>query len=85
MVDASIARSARRGRLQLILSMVFVGLAALAVVVPTWIEAGTGLEPDHGNGDLEMLLAVAFGIAAVASGALAWRTRRRLARQSAGS
>lgn len=79
MDGASTVRLARRARIQAVLSAIFLGLTVLAAVLPTWIEASTGLEPDQGNGDLEWLLAVAFGIAAVISGALAWRSRRRLA------
>lgn len=79
MSDSSTARLVRRARLQAVLAVVFLGLTALAVIVPTWIEAGTGLDPDHGSGDLEWLLAAAFGLAAALSAALAWRSRRQLA------
>lgn len=72
-------RLARRARIQLILTIVCLALTVLAALVPAWIELTTGLDPDHGNGDLEWLLAVAFGAASVVFGVLTWRTRRRLA------
>lgn len=68
--------SSRRSRWQLILSAVFLGLTLLALVVPVWIEELMGRSPDGGNGELELLLAVPFGVAALVLGALGWRSRR---------
>jgi hypothetical protein len=70
---------ARRARIQLILTVVCLVLTVLAALVPAWIELTTGLDPDQGNGELEWLLAVAFGVAGIVFGVLTWRTRRRLA------
>jgi hypothetical protein len=72
----------RRDRWQLILSAVFVALTLLALIVPVWIEEVTGRSPDGGNGELELLLAVPFGIAALVLGALGWRSRRAAERPS---
>ena len=71
-----------RDRWQLILSAVFFVLTLLALIVPVWIEEVTGRSPDGGNGELELLLAVPFGIAALVLGALGWRSRRPAERQS---
>ena len=46
--------------------------------VPEWIEEVTTLEPDGGGGELEWLLAAAFGVASVVFGVLTYRTRRLL-------
>ena len=72
----------RRSRWQLILSAVFIALTLLAIIVPVWIEEVTGRSPDGGNGELELLLAVPFGIAALVLGALGWRSRRAAEGQS---
>lgn len=66
----------RRSRWRLILSAVFIALTVLALIVPVWIEEVTGRSPDGGNGELELLLAVPFGIAALVLGALGLRSRR---------
>ena len=76
MVEVEQARGSRRARWQLILAGIFLALTALALIVPMWIEDLTGRSPDGGNGELELLLAVPFGLAAVVLGALGWRSRR---------
>jgi hypothetical protein len=73
------ATYARRARLQLIAAIVFATLLVLALVIPVWIEELTGLSPDGGNGEFELLLAVPFGVLSVAFGILTWRSRRLLA------
>lgn len=50
----------------------------LAAISPVWIEEFTGLEPDGGNGALEWLLAVGFGLVGVELGVLCHRTRQQL-------
>jgi rsbT antagonist protein RsbS len=69
---------ARRVRWQLFLTIVSLVLTLLAAVAPVWIEATTSLEPDGGGGDLEWLLAVAFGGASVVFGTLCFRSRHKL-------
>jgi uncharacterized membrane protein len=77
---------ARRARLQLVLAIVSACLTALAIVAPAWIEAVTSLEPDGGSGELEWLIAAAFGLASLVFGLLTYRTRRQFtARAVAGS
>ena len=71
------AKLLRRGRLQLALTVAFGILTILAVAVPMWIEEVSGLSPDGGNGELELLLAIPFGIASLVLGVLTWRTRRQ--------
>jgi hypothetical protein len=70
------ATLARRAKVQALLTAVFAVLTILAVAVPVWIEETTGLSPDGGNGELELLLVVPFGIASIALALLTWRTRR---------
>jgi uncharacterized membrane protein len=72
------ARLVRRARIQLVLAVVCGLLTILAAVTPMWIEEFTSLEPDGGNGVLEWLLSLPFGVAALLGG-LTYRTRRRLA------
>lgn len=80
MTDAdSRARLARRARIQLVLTVVCGLLTILAAITPLWIEEFTSLEPDGGNGVLEWLLPLPFGVAALLLGGLTYRTRRRLA------
>jgi hypothetical protein len=57
-------------------TVVFVVLAVVALAVPLWVENTTGLSPDGGNGELEALLALPFGVAALACGLLTWRSHR---------
>ena len=71
-------RLARRARLQLICTIVCSVLTIAAFAVPEWIEEVTTLEPDGGGGELEWLLAAAFGVASVVFGVLTYRTRRLL-------
>ena len=71
-------RLARRARLQLICAIVCAVLTIAAFAVPEWIEEVTTLEPDGGGGELEWLLAAAFGVASVVFGVLTFRTRRLL-------
>ena len=68
-------------RWQLILSAVFLALTLLALIAPVWIEEVTGQSPDGGNGELEVMLAVPFGVAALLLGGLGWRSRRAAERQ----
>ena len=71
-------RLARRGRIQVLCAVVAGLLAVLAALVPTWIEEATALEPDGGSGELEWLLAAAFGVISVVLWVMAYLTRRRL-------
>lgn len=68
----------RRVRVQTWLAGAFFVAAAITAVWPDWIEAlGLG-DRDHGNGSAEWAFVAMFAIAAVVSGALATRSRRRL-------
>jgi hypothetical protein len=74
-----VKKLSRRARWQLILAVVFFALTVLALVVPMWIEEVTGLSPDGGSGETELLLAVPFGLASMVLGVLTYRTRRKIA------
>ena len=55
-------------------------LACLTLLVPAWIEALTGWDPDRGSGGAEWLIA---GALALCAGAAALAARRRLRALSA--
>ena len=55
------ARAARRARLELVVALVFAGLTLLAIVVPVWIE-NHGALARRWHGELELWLAVPFGL-----------------------
>lgn len=62
-----------------VLSIGCCALALLSTAWPDWIEALTGLDPDHGDGSVEWELVAAFALAALVSGLLArihWRRLR---------
>lgn len=82
MRDSERASLVRRGRLQLALTAVFGVLTILALAIPMWIEELTGVSPDGGNGEFELLMAVPFGIASLVLAMLTWRTRQRLQLES---
>jgi hypothetical protein len=79
MIDDSGGKLRRLARIQLALTVVFAVLTVLAVALPMWIEEVSGLSPDGGNGEVELLLAIPFGVAALIFTALTWRSRQRLA------
>lgn len=67
------------------LAAVAAGLAVLTLLMPDWIEAVFGIEPDEGNGTLEFAI-TGVAIAAAVTFALAARTewRRHAALSGAG-
>jgi hypothetical protein len=83
MDNPTVKKLSLRARWQLILAVIFFALTVLALVVPMWIEEVTGLSPDGGSGETELLLAVPFGLASIVSGALTYRTRRKIAASGA--
>lgn len=66
-----------QARLQLIFSVIFLILTIAAVVFPVWIEEVSGLSPDGGSGEAEMLLAIPFGLVSIVLGIMTFRSRRR--------
>jgi hypothetical protein len=55
-------------------------LAVVTIVWPDWIELLFGVEPDEGNGSLEVMITVAAACLAIAFSLLAgfeWRSRAR--------
>jgi O-antigen/teichoic acid export membrane protein len=68
-----------QARLQFVLTIIFLILTIAAVVFPVWIEEVSGLSPDGGNGEAEMLLAIPFGMASIVLGIMTFRSRRRAA------
>jgi hypothetical protein len=79
MNDHTVKKLSLRARWQLILAVTFFALTVLAIVVPMWIEEVTGLSPDGGSGETELLLAVPLGLASIVLGILTHRTRRKIA------
>jgi hypothetical protein len=63
-----------RARIQSALAAAFAILAVLTTIMPQWIEAATGLDPDSGSGTLEWLVVASFALAAAGCGALAGRS-----------
>jgi hypothetical protein len=59
-------------------SVLFALLFALTLVSREWIEAIFRVDPDHGSGSLEWAIVAVLGVAAVATGRLAWGQWRRL-------
>jgi multisubunit Na+/H+ antiporter MnhB subunit len=49
----------------------------LTLLVPEWIEVVFAVDPDHGDGSLEWMIAAGFGLATVALAALSWLDRPR--------
>jgi hypothetical protein len=58
----------RMTRRRLALAMLALGLLALTLVHPAWIEAATGLDPDHGSGAAEYMVAALCAAAALIAG-----------------
>jgi hypothetical protein len=52
----------------------------LTLLVPEWIEVVFGVDPDHGDGSLEWLIAGAFALATVALGTVSYLDRPRESR-----
>jgi hypothetical protein len=53
-------------------------LASLTLLRPDWIESLTRINPDHGNGSFEWMLAIGLAVVSVALSLLAWREWRRV-------
>jgi hypothetical protein len=60
------------------LAALFAALAILTAVVPDWIEAVFGVDPDHGTGYLEWLIVVVAGLIAIVVALAARRDWLRL-------
>lgn len=58
-------------------------LASLTLLWPDWIEALTGINPDHGNGSFEWMLVIGLAVVSVVLSLLAWREWRRVSPASA--
>jgi hypothetical protein len=56
----------RRFWVESVLAAITGGLTILTLITREWIEAIFGVDPDGGNGSLEWLVVVVFGVAAVA-------------------
>ncbi len=52
----------------------------LTLLVPEWIEVVFDVDPDHGDGSLEWLIAAAFAVATVALATLSYLDRPRESR-----
>ena len=62
--------TARTGGWQLIGAAVTFVLAVLTIVMPNWIEHVFGVDPDGGNGLLEVAIVAACALATVILGSL---------------
>lgn len=73
-------RPALRFRLRVEQTLCFASgvLALLTVVVPSWLEAMFGVDPDHGNGTAEWLLVAGFIVFAATCGVAARHDHTRL-------
>lgn len=79
MDQSAVTKLSRRARVQMILTIIFFALTVLALAAPMWIEEVFGISPDGGSGEAELLLAVPFGLASIAFGALTYRSRLKIA------
>ena len=70
----------RVSALEACLAVAALALACLTVVMPTWIEAITGWDPDHQGAGAEWLIAGVLALCAASAGLAA---RRRLRAVSA--
>jgi len=70
-------QSRRRFWVEVGLSALSGFLLTLTLVLPDWIEAVFGVDPDQHSGSLEWVIAAAFGVMAVAALALARREWER--------
>ena len=68
-----------RFRVEATLAGLSAALFALTLVLPEWIEATTGLEPDAGSGALELAISGALLLVAIGLALMARRDHRRLA------
>lgn len=66
-----------RSRTEAILATIFASLAIVTMVWPAWLEVVFSIDPDAGNGSLEWILTVSFGLLAVATALFARRDFRR--------
>jgi hypothetical protein len=69
---------ARPGRTQMVVGGILVALGILFAAVPKdWLEERFGIEPDAGNGAVELLLVLVPIVVGAAVIARAWLTGRR--------
>jgi len=66
-----------RFRLEVIGAGISFVVGVLTMLMPNWVEALFGADPDHGDGSLERHIVVACASAAVLLGMLAWVDYRR--------
>jgi hypothetical protein len=67
----------KRFYVELALAVLTGALTILTLITREWIEAVTGWDPDGGNGSLEWLIVVVFGVACAALSITAWRESTR--------
>ena len=68
----------RRYRIEVTCAALGTALFILTLAFPEWIEAVFGVDPDGGNGLLEIGVAIAFLLVGLISSLLARRERMRL-------
>lgn len=73
-----VRRSAQsRFRIEAFAALLAAALAVLTAFVPDWIEVLTGVDPDGGDGSIEVLIVAALAVLCAASSLLAWLDHRR--------
>ena len=69
----------RRVKIEAALSALFAFMCVVTAIVPGWIEAVSGIDPDHGSGALEWAIVAVLGVIAIGLAARARvDVRRRL-------
>jgi hypothetical protein len=66
--------------LQAAVALIAGAFAALTLLVPDWIEATTGLDPDAGSGAVEVIVVLLLAAVALAAGRSAYRNWMRAPR-----
>lgn len=66
----------RRARWELVLAVVAALAAIVTAIVPDWIEAVFGVDPDGGDGSLEWIVVAVLAVIALALTVAGWRNAR---------
>ena len=78
-------RDAGTGRLRAAAAALAAAAAALTLLVPSWIEELTGLDPDAGSGAVEVTVVLVLAGVALLAGRSAYRIRTQATRRAVAS